>query len=325
MYIPYRRLGLAIAIACFTAVGCSKEPSPTTSQTPAAKPATVAAPAAATVTPDAAVKAIYQQMRNNNVAGVIDAVLPPSEVSKFKAEWSTMLNKNSISDAEKKEFVEQMAKLTAPDAESKLFAEIEPKLKEAEAQMAQLPAMIMMIQGGIQSTLAQNKDLTEQQKKAATDIIGAMAKWAGTVKFTDPSLVKQAISVTCKTARDVKIATLDEMRSLSYDQAMQKASILMGGLKKLTEIYGLSFDKMMDSAKVELVSSQGDTARVKVTTTLLDTPIVSESDMVKVDGKWFGKELVEMLKKQDQQKIAPASESDQQTSPSEKRSAPSKS
>lgn len=302
MSTKFVRISFAIAIGC-TSLGCSKESTDAAS----AKPA-VTAPVAVATTPDAAVKAIYQNMRNNNIAGLIDSVLPPSAVNKLKADWSKELNKNPISDTEKKEFADQMAKLMASDAESKLFAEIEPKLKEADQQMQQMPVMVPMFQGMIKSGVEQNKDITAEQKKLVGDIIDAMAKWALTAKFTDQALVKQAIGVVCKTARDLNIKTLDEIRALNYDQGMQKAGILLGGIKKLTEIYGLSFDKMIDSVKVEVVSTQADTAKVRVTSTLFDSQFVSESEMVKVDGKWFGKEVVEQLKKVEQEKSASSKE-----------------
>ena len=92
--------------------------------------------------------------------------------------------------------------------------------------------MIAMGQGFVQSAIQQNKELDEQQKKQAVDALDAVAKWASTIKFTDPSLVKQVIAVTCKTARELNLKTLDEARALSYDQAMQKAAIVVSGLKE---------------------------------------------------------------------------------------------
>jgi hypothetical protein len=88
-----------------------------------------------------------------------------------------------------------------------------------------MPMMIAMGQGFIQSAIQQSKDLTEPQKQQTVALIDASAKWAQSAKFTDPALAKQAIAVICKTARDLNLKTIDEVRALNYDQAMQRAGI----------------------------------------------------------------------------------------------------
>ncbi len=297
MSIKLTRLSLALAFAC-AAIGCNQQQQ---AAAPAAAP--VVAPAAAG--PDAAIKASLQALRSNNIGALLDNTLPTAQLAKIKADWNKDLNKDPVTDDDRKKFAEGVAKLTAPDAEAKLYAEIEPKLKEADAQMAQqMPMMIAMGQGMLQSTVQQSKDLDDKQKEQATAAIAATAAWAQKVKFTDPALVKQAIAVGCKTARDVNIKTLDEARALTYDQGMQKAGIVLGGVKQVFEVYGFSIDKTLDSAKVETVANQGDAAKVKLSYTLFDTPLSSDSDMVKVDGRWYGKQALEQFNKLKQEAAA---------------------
>jgi hypothetical protein len=77
-----------------------------------------------------------------------------------------------------------------------------------------MPMMIAMGQGFVQSSIQQNKDMSEEQKKQAGALVDAAGKWAQSVKFTDPTLVKGAIAVICKTARDLNLKSLDEARAL---------------------------------------------------------------------------------------------------------------
>jgi len=65
-------------------------------------------------------------------------------------------------------------------------------------------------------------------------------------------------------------------------------------------------DKALDSVKTETVASSGDTAKVKVSYTAFDQPFSTESDLVKVDGKWYSKQAVEQWKKTQAAKVAPA-------------------
>jgi len=141
-------------------------------------------------------------------------------------------------------------------------------------------------------------------------MIDATAKWAQQTKFTDPALVKNAIAAICKTARDLNLKSIDEARALSYDQAMQKAGIVLGGVKQVLGVYGLNVDKSLDSVKVETVSATGDAAKVKVTYTAFEQPFTTDSDLVKVDGRWYGKQAIEQWKKHEQEGAAGAVASD---------------
>lgn len=299
-----------ILVLAAVAVGCGdKQPAQT------AAPTAAAPPPAAAAGPDGTIMASVRALRTNNIAALLDNALPPAELAKIKADWNTEMNKDPVTDEERRKFAEQMTKLTAPGAEDKLFAEAEPQLKQFEAQSAQqMPMMIAMGQGFIQSAIQQNKDLTEPQKQQTVALIDATAKWAQTAKFTDPALAKQAIGVICKTARDVNLKTIDEVRALNYDQAMQKAGIAVGGFKQLLAVYGLSMDKALDSVKAEVVTAGADSAKVKVSYTAFDQPFTTESDLVKVDSKWYSKQAVEQWKKAQAAKVAPAaSTSDPQT------------
>jgi predicted small lipoprotein YifL len=294
----FKRTALLIALAAAVAACGKKEEA----ATPAA-PAPVAAP---TVTPDAAVLAAVRALRGNDLNAFFLAALPPSEVAKIKSDWANKMNEDPITDEDRKKFADQMAKFTAPGAEDKLFAEAEPQLKKLDAQAAQIPMMIAMGQGFLQSAIQQNQDLTDEQKKQSAAVVDAAAKWAQGVKFTDPALAKAAIAAVSKTARDLNLKSLDEVRALNYDQGMAKAGIALAGAKQIAGAYGLKIDQWLDSVKAETVSTTGDAAKVKVTYTAFDQPFTTESDLVKVDGKWFGKQAVEKWQKEQAAETAAA-------------------
>ena len=295
----YARIALIAALAA-AGFGCDQQPA-TTAPSASAPPA-VAAPAA---TPDAAVAGAVKALRDNNLAGLFAASLPPGEYAKLKTDWNKDINAEPITDEDRKQFTETMTKRTAPGAEDKMFAEIKPQLDEFDKQQAQIPMMIAMGQGFAQSAIQQNKDLTDAQKQQVTQLLDATAKWAQTTKFTDPALVKGAIAVVCKTARDLNLKSIEEARALNYDQGMQKAGVVLGGVKQVLAVYGLNADKALDSVKVQTLSANGDTAKVKVSYTAFDTPFSTESDLVRVDGKWYGKDAIDKWKKH-QQEIAAA-------------------
>ena len=290
----FTRIALIAALAA-AGFGCDQQPAATA-------PAVSAPPAAAaTATPEASVTVAVKALRDNNLAALFAASLPPGEYAKFKADWNKDMNSEPVTEEDRKQFTETMTKLTAPGAEDKMFAEIKPQLDEFDKQQAQLPMMIAMGQGFAQSAIQQNKDLSDAQKQQVSQLLDATAKWAQTTKFTDAALVKSAIAVVCKTARDLNLKSVDEARALSYEQGMQKAGIVLGGVKQVLAVYGLNMDKALDSVKVQTVGATGDTAKVKISYTAFDTPFSTESDLVRVDGRWYGKDAIEKWKKHAQE------------------------
>ena len=287
------RVALVAAMAvAFSGCG-NKEEGQT--NTPAAAPV-----AAKPATPDAAILASVQNLKAGNIDALIKNALPPEEYAKVKTKWAEDINKEPITDEDRQKFAENIGKLTAADAEAKLWAELEPKLKEMDAQMAQqMPMMVAMGKGMIQSSIQQNQDLNDAQKQQASQAVDAFGNWVQTAKFTDPALAKQAIGVVVKTARDINLKTLDEARALTYEQAMGKVGVGFNGLKQVLAIYGFSIDQTLDSVKAETLATDAATAKVKVSYTLFNTPLTAESDLVKVGDRWYGKELMENLKKKD--------------------------
>lgn len=284
-----KRTALLLALAAAVTACGKKEETATTAPAPAAAP---------TVTPDAAVLASVRALRGNDINAFLTAALPAAEVAKIKGDWVKKMTEDPITDEDRKKFVDQMAKLTAPGAEDKLFAEAEPQLKKLEAQAAQIPMMIAMGQGFLQSAIQQNQDLTDEQKKQSSAVVDAAAKWAQGVKFTDPALAKAAIAAVSRTARDLNFKSLDDVRALNYEQGMAKAGIALAGVKRIAGAYGLNVDQWLDSVKAETVSTTGDTAKVKVTYSAFDAPFTTESELVKVDGKWYGKQAIEKWQKE---------------------------
>lgn len=302
MSIKTARFTLAIA-AALAAVGCGQDQN---AAAPTSATAAAVAPVVAPSSPDGTIMASAKALRANNIAALLDNALPAGEVNKMKADWTKNLNKDPVTDEDRKKFADQMAKLTAPGAEDRLYAEMEPQLKQFDQQSAQqMPMMIAMGQGFAQSAIQQNKDMSDQQKQQAVALLDATAKWAQSVKFTDPALVKQAIAAVCKAARDINLKTIDEARALTYEQGMQKAGIAVGGLKNVLAVYGLNVDKALDSVKTETVATTGDTAKVKITYTAFDQPFTTDSDLVRVDGRWYSKQAIEQWHKKQQEDAAP--------------------
>lgn len=252
-------------------------------------------PAEATATPDAAIKASTDALRQNDIGQVVKLVLPEARYNEVKAKFEA--RERSAPDAEEAaEFSKMMGKLTAPDAETALMAELEPHLAQFEAELApQMPMMIGMGRGMAVQSIQQNPDMTADQKQQFVQFADAVGNWLGGVKLGDRELAKQAIAKTVAAARKLDLQSLEQVNALSFEQAMDKAGIAFGGVKDVLGVYGFDVNAALDSTKVDVLKSEGDAARVKLSYTLLGTAITSEQDMVREAGRWYSKDSMKAL------------------------------
>lgn len=266
--------------------------------------ATPAAVAKATATPQAAIDSAVQHLKTGNIKALVMSQVPPSHLDEMRANWQKELAEDPPTEEEKKEFETMMAELTAPDAEAKLMEKLEPQLVKFESEYApQLPMMIGMGQGLLQQGVKDNKELTEPQKLEAAKSIDALAKWIQTVKFTDRELARRAVSEVVAAARELDLKTLDQARALDFDTAMEKSGVAFRAAKDVLAAYGLSLDQALDTVKTEVISEQGDNAKVRVSYVMFEQPMSFETELVKVDGRWYGKQTIEELNKPDEPEV----------------------
>lgn len=250
-------------------------------------------------TPTGVVDASAAALQRGDLLAVLKLAVPPAEFERIKQEWETSKAEEQPTEEEKAHFAEMMAKLTAPDAEQQLMAEFEPHLAKYDAEMAaQMPLMIGMGRGFAVQAIQENQDFTPAQKEQATQTIDAVAKWLGETNFSDRERARQAVTAAVDAARAVELKTLDELRALEFEQMLAKAGIAFTGTKNVLRVYGLDLDQTFDSVSSEVVSEQGDSATVKVSYQLFGQPLSFQTEMMRVDGRWFGKDTVEQLRKE---------------------------
>lgn len=281
---PLLRTALVSALIVFAA-GCQQQSE--TASAPAVAPASAG--------PDVALLASIKLLKTGDFNGLMQNALPPAEYAKVKADWNK--DQEPVTDEDRAKFTATMTKLTAPDAETAIYAEIEPQLKQFDAQyQQQIPMYVAMGSSWLQGLVQQSKDMSDASKQQAVAAINTLGGWVTKTRFTDPDKIKQVVAITVKTARDLNLKTLDEARGLSYEQGMQKAQVAYGAVKQAFNVYGFSLDETLDSIKPEVVSNDGKTAKLKVSYTLLGTPLSGETNMVNVDGRWYGKDTIDKLK-----------------------------
>ena len=258
-------------------------------------------------TPDATIRKSADLLKQGDLGALMQNALPPADFAELKADWGKDTKDHPVTDEDRKKFQDTMARLTAPDAEKTIYAEIEPQLKQFDAQyQQQIPMYVAMGSGWLQGMVQQNKELSDADKQQAIAAINSLAAWVQKTRFTDPESVKKVLAIATRAARDLNLKTLDEVRSLGFDASMQKAHVAILALKDALGVYGFSVDQTLDSVKPEVVSNDGKAAKVKVSYTLLGTPLTTTTDMVNIDGRWYGKDTIDRVRERKQEAAAAA-------------------
>ncbi|HNV09402.1 hypothetical protein [Dokdonella sp.] len=243
------------------------------------------------------VQASIRLAREGDIAGLLELSLPPAEFTRMKTEWDQRASEHPVSDDARKRFAEAMTRLTAKDAETGLFKQLEPDIRQFDAQYKnQLPAILAMGSGYVTGLIHQSQNLTTAEKQRATQVLDAVVSGLQTSHPTDPEKARKALVVAIETARALNLKTLDEARSLSFDQAAPKMKSLARGLKRILEVYGFSVDATLDSIKVtETTTNDPNLVKLQISYDLAGTPVQTESDMVRVDGRWYDRDTIDKL------------------------------
>ena len=258
------------------------------------------APGSTSAGPAQTVERSVELTRQGDIAGLIEHMLPPAEFARVKAQWNDSKDDHEPSEAQRKQFAETMAKLTAADAADTLYAELEPDIRQFDAQyQQQIPTIVAMGRGYLRGLVQQSQELSASEKEQANGVIEALSQWVEKTRFTDPEKVREALAIVTETARQLDLKTLDQARALDFEQSAPRLKIAFNGLKKVLAVYDFSVDQTLDSVTTEVVSSEGDTAMLKLTYTLLGTALETRSPMVRIGGRWYAKDTIDKLRERD--------------------------
>ena len=247
--------------------------------------------------------------REGDIAGLLELSLPPAEFARLKTEWDNQASDSPVTDDARKRFADAMARLTAKDAESELFKQYEPDIRQFDAQYKnQLPAILAMGSGYVTGLINQSQNLTTAEKQRANLLLDAVVSGLQTSHPTDPEKARKALLVAIEIARELDLKTLDQARSLTFDQAAPKMKSLALGLKRILEIYGFSVDAALDSVKVtETTTTDPNLVKLQISYDLAGTPVQTESDMIRVEGRWYDRDTIDKLaRRTGSAQIAPA-------------------
>ena len=286
-----------VSLAALLALGLSACGSDKSSPD-ATQPAQAPAKAAQTESPTAVVDGVAKELANGNLLAVMQLSMPAAKFDEAKAKWVEERDQDPPSEEDKAKFAEMMTKLTASDAEEQMMTELEPMLVKYDTEVAaQKPMYVGMGQGFAAQSIQENEELSDEEKQQANNALTGAANWINQTNFGDRELARKAVREAITTAKALDMKSLDEVQAMDFETMLGKAGTAFQGVKRILAVYGLDVNKTLQSVKSELVSQDGDKATVKVNFSLFDQPLSFNTEMVQVDGRWYGKKAMEEASK----------------------------
>ncbi len=236
-------------------------------------------------TPDGALKIVIASVRNNDLKTLIENSMSKEEYNELVTEFET--NKGGFSESDNLQFQQMMGMLQSEGAVDSLYAMAEPQLEQARAM---LPMMVMMGKDQAIMSIDSNPMVPEEQKESAKKVASAVIDWIGENDILSEEITRNAISAAVNMANDLNMSSLDELKTMSFDQALEKGSIVLNGTKKVLEAYGISVDEMLDSIAFNDVQVNGDSATMNMQMTLFGEEISQQVKMIQKDGKWISEQ-----------------------------------
>jgi hypothetical protein len=239
--------------------------------------------------PIAAVEGLAEAVKDNDLVRYSRLSLPPALHTQMEQRWAAELAQApALTEVQRKDHARYMKQMMGPDAEARLFAEYEKKLKQFQGEInSQWPLMRGAAEIFINGAIQANETLTPPERDHAKAVGKAILKWLNPKLFTDREKARDAISIICQTAREVNLPQAEQMHQLSMIASLEKAGIVLKGLKEIGLVYGADLDESLDSLEARLVDAKGDKAMVEVNYVLLDQNIAFEIEMTRIDDRWY--------------------------------------
>jgi hypothetical protein len=238
----------------------------------------ITAQTAGTLTAAGAINAYADALKQNDFKHLIQLSVPTAEFEEMKKQFETMRS-TPVAEAERKQFAESFARLTAPDAIESIMKEVEPTLA---SQKAQMPGYITMGAGMLMMQI-NSSERSAEEKEAATKAITAAQAWATKTDFADPKRARAAVTALVDTAKSLGIKTPEDVKALSFDAALEKVGLCLGGFKKALAAYDFDMDATMGSIKATDTGKPGD---VKIQVTLFGQPFSTNATLKQTNGRW---------------------------------------
>ena len=268
-----------LVAACGLLLACA--PAPT--GTPAAAPAEATRPGAAT--PAEAVTDLVGHLRQNELAEIARAALPPALHAEVEAAWRRGESRWPLTELPLDDSIPGMlAALTRPAAEEQLRVAYRRQLS-GQTRAMQDAARGLGVFG--KEYLGREGRYNAQQRQHYMQLVDRVASWAAQAPLGDPERGRQSIALLVKGAERSGVKGDDDFTRLGMEGSLKALVPLYIAFKQMLGLYGLGVDATLAGLEAETVSTEGDAAEVRVRYQLDGREIQTVIHASRVEGRWY--------------------------------------
>ncbi len=271
---------LLLALALCLLVACHQDDAP--------------APVPVAVTPpEAALKASVDLLGRGDFAGFWQHALPPADLANLKADWQR--RPGALDDADRRRLDAALAGLGRDGADKKLWTGISPFVLHFERDYReQMPLTIGVFQSIAMTGIGSARSLTTAQKALAREAVLALGPWAQAAPWGDVAAAHKAIDIAVAAGKDLQYPA--DGRPADFDTSMRNQQLAFNAVVDMAHLYNLDLDAMFASAHTQVLENTEASARVRLLYTLVDRPLSIEIAMVREDGHWYDRDLLESVR-----------------------------
>lgn len=235
--------------------------------------------------PALAVEALSGHMRSGDFAAFARDAVPPALHGRLEQAWRAGATRWPLDElAFSERLPEVLGILAAPDAEAVLEAGFERQFAGAAREIRAAAATLGMF--GVQY-LEHQGDFSDGEREHYSQLVSALARWAGQAPLSDRELARAAIPRLVAAARAMGPTSAEGMAEAGMDASLVRFGRFSNEVREVLAGYGLDLDATFAGARASLQVQRGDQATVRLRYELAGSAVDTLLDMERIDGRWY--------------------------------------
>lgn len=235
--------------------------------------------------PVAALQQLAQRFAANDLLGYAQAAVPPAQYARLQAAWANGHSRWPLTELPLDgQLLPMMAALSRPDAPQRLQRSFDTQIAGQATGVRQAAHSMGLF--GVQY-LRNQSEYEDSQRAHYSQVVDALSRWAAAAPLTDKGRAKSTITLLTATARTTGLSTDAELQAAGMEEALRRLAPFVKAFKTALASYGLSLDTALTELRGEVVSTEGDTAVLRVQYPLAGEQIEAQVRMARRDGHWY--------------------------------------
>lgn len=226
-----------------------------------------------------------RRLRDNDLVAFARDAVPPDLHRQLQAAWRQGHTRWPLDELPFDERLPGLlGALAKPDAPQRLQAVFDRQfsgettaLKAAATTLGLFGAQYVQHQG----------DFSAAERQHYLQFVQALSTWARQAPLGDPARARTAIPRLGVAARATGLASEADFAQLGMDASLHRLSGFLSTSKQVLVGYGLRLDDTLRDLRAEVVSRDGDKARVRMRYTLGASPVEAVVDVERIGARWY--------------------------------------